>query len=128
MDETTPIKIGVAALFAALLIIFYVLRRLRIQQSRRRVGGIFARYFEGDMPLDQLAREAHGAASGRFLGSSECQALVQAAFQRAAEAKLADGTHSLEAEKRLLMALAAAKSEFGLPERYQSEGWKSGRE
>ena len=62
------------------------------------------------------------------MGSSECQALVQAAFQRSAEAKLVGKAHSLEIEKRLLTALADVKSEFGLPDRYQNEGWKPGRE
>ena len=62
------------------------------------------------------------------MGSPECQALVQAAFQRAAEAKLAGKAHSLEIEKELLAALANVKSEFGLPDRYRSEGWRAGRE
>ena len=62
------------------------------------------------------------------MGSPECQAFVQSAFQRAAEAKLAGEAHSLDAEKKLLTALAAVRSEFGLPERYRNEGWKAGRE
>jgi hypothetical protein len=54
------------------------------------------------------------------------QALVQAAFQRTADAKLAGNAYSLEAERRLLAALADVKSEFGLPDRYVSglEGGK----
>ena len=62
------------------------------------------------------------------MGSPECQALVQAAFHRAAEAKLVGRPHSLEIEKQLLTALADVKSEFGLPDRYRSEGWRAGRE
>jgi hypothetical protein len=56
------------------------------------------------------------------------QALVQAAFQRTADAKLAGNAYSLEAERRLLAALADVKSEFGLPDRYVSEGRRAGRE
>jgi hypothetical protein len=87
-----------------------------------------AEYFNGDLPLDQLARRAREVASRSFIGSRDCQALVQAAFQRSAEAKLASKTYSLEIEKQLLAALADVRSEFGLPERYRSEGWRAGRE
>ena len=92
------------------------------------MGEFLAGYFSGDLPLDQLARQAQEVASPSFMGSPECQALVQAAFQRSAEAKLAGTAHSLEIEKQLLVALADLKSEFGLPDRYQSEGWRAGRE
>ena len=128
MDERTLINAGVAALVAALLVALYVIRWLRLRQTKRRMGECLARYFNGDLPLDQLARRAQEIASRRFTGSPECQALVQAAFQRSAEAKLAGKAHSLEAEKKLLTALAAVRSEFGLPDRYQNEGWKAGRE
>ena len=125
MDQRTAINVGVAALIAALLIAAYVIHWLRLRQTRRRT---LAGYFNGDLPLDQLARRARDVASQRFIGSPECQALVQAAFQRAAEGKLAGRAHSLEIEKQLLAALADVKSEFGLPERYRSEGWRVGRE
>ncbi len=128
MDEATAIKIGVAALIAALLIVVYVVRGLRLRATNRRMGEFLAGYFNGDLPLDQLASRAREVASRRFMGSPECQALVQSAFQRAAEAKLAGKSHSLEVEKRLLTALADLRSEFGLPERYKNEGWKAGRE
>jgi hypothetical protein len=36
--------------------------------------------------------------------------------------------HSLQIEKQLLAALADAKSEFGLLDRYRREGWRAGRE
>ena len=128
MDERTLINIGAAALIAALLIAAYVVRRLRLRETKRRMGEVLAGYFNGDLPLDQLARRAREIASRSFTGSPECQALVQAAFQRAAEAKLLGKAHSLEVEKRLLAALAAARAEFGLPERYRNEGWRAGRE
>jgi hypothetical protein len=132
MDEKTGINVGVAAvivaLLVALLVAAYVIHSLRLRQTKRRMGEFLARYFSGDLPLDQLARQAQEVASRSFMGSPECQALVQAAFQRSAEAKLAGTAHSLEIEKQLLAALADVKSEFGLPERYRSEGWKAGRE
>jgi hypothetical protein len=128
MDERSVTNIDAAVLIVALVVVAYVIRGLRLRQTKRRMGECLAEYFNGDLPLDQLARRARGISSGRFMGSSECQALVQAAFQRSAEAKLVGKAHSLEIEKRLLTALADVKSEFGLPDRYQNEGWKPGRE
>jgi hypothetical protein len=128
MDERTAINVGAAALIVALLVVAYLIRWFQLRQSKRRIGEFLAGYFDGDLPLDQLARQAREVASRRFMGSPECQAVVQAAFQRAAEAKLAGKAHSLEIEKQLLTALADVKSEFGLPDRYQNEGWKAGRE
>ena len=128
MDERTPINVGVAALIAALLVVAYVIRWFRLRAAKRRMAEFLASYFNGDLPLDQLAGRAREIAGLRFMGSSACQALVQAAFQRAAEAKLAGRAHSLEIERQLLTALADVKAEFGLPERYRSEGWRAGRE
>jgi hypothetical protein len=128
MDERTVMKVGAAALIAALLGAAYAIRWIRLRQTKRRMAECLTAYFNGDLPLDQLARRARDVASRRFMGSPECQALVQAAFQRSAEAKLPGTAHSLEIEKKLLTALAAVRFEFGLPDRYQSEGWKAGRE
>jgi hypothetical protein len=128
MDERTVINVGAAALVAALVIAAYVIRWLRLRETKRRMGDFLAGYFNGDLPFDQLAQRAREVASRSFLGSPECQALVQAAFQRSAEAKLAGKAHSLEVERNLLTALADVKSEFGLPDRHVSEGWRAGRE
>jgi len=128
MDERTVINVGAAALIAALLIAASIVRGLRRREAKRRMREWLARYFNDDLPLDQLARRARDTASRRFMGSPECQALVQAAFQRSAEAKLEGKAQSLEIEKRLLAALADVKSEFGLPDRYRTEGWRAGRE
>jgi hypothetical protein len=128
MDERAAINVGGAVLVAALLVAAYVIRWLRLRETRRRMGELLANYFNGDLPFDELARRAGEVASRRFMGSPECQALVQAAFQRSAEAKLAGKAHSLEIERKLLTALADVKSEFGLPDRYRSEGWRVGRE
>jgi hypothetical protein len=128
MDERTVTNVGVVALIAALLVVGYLIRWLRLRQTKRRMGEFLARYFDGDLPLDQLAQRAREIASWRFMGSSECQALVQAAFQRSTKAKLAVEAYSLETERKLLTALANVKSEFGLPDRYRNEGWRAGRE
>ena len=128
MDERSATNIGAAVLILALVVVAYVIRGLRLRRTKRRMGECLAEYFSGDLPLDQLAQRAQEVASRRFMGSSKCQALVQTAFQRSAEAKLAGKAHSLEVEKRLLTALADVKSEFGLPDRYRNEGWKPGRE
>ena|SRR5271166_5471947 len=127
MDDQTTIKLGVAAAIAVLLAVaVYVFRKLRLRQTTRRASEVVARYFNGELPLDEVARRAPEVASRRFTGSPEFQALVQTAFQRAAETRLVP--YSLEVEKTLLRALAALKLEFGLPDRYQNEGWKPGRE
>lgn len=128
MDDRIAINIGAAALVAALLVAAYLIRWLRLRQTKRRMAEFVTAYFNGDLPLDQLARRAQKVASRRFIGGPECQALVQAAFQRSAEANLAGKAHSLEIENQLLNALANVKSEFGLPDRYRNEGWRAGRE
>ena len=128
MNNSAAINGGAAPIIVALLVAAYLIRWFRLRQTKRRMGEFLAGYFDGDLPFDQLARRAREVASRSFLGSPECQALVQAAFQRSAEAKLGSQAHSLEIERQLLSALADVKSEFGLPDRYQSEGWRAGRE
>ncbi len=128
MDQGSAVKVGVAALVAVLLVVAYFVRESRRREMKQRIGEYLAGYFSGDVALDQLIRRTREGASPSFIGSPECQALVQAAFQRTAEAKLAREGHSLDAERKLLAALAAVRAEFGLPERYQNEGWKAGRE
>jgi hypothetical protein len=128
MDERTVIDVGAGALVAALVAAAYVVRWFRLRATKRRMGEFLAGYFDGDLSLEELAQRAGEVASQSFLGGPECQALVQAAFQHTAESKLAGEAHSLDAEKKLLAALADLKLEFGLPDRYASEGWRAGRE
>jgi hypothetical protein len=127
MERGAAISVVLLLAVVAAAVSFLAVRFSRLR-AKRALSELLAGYFNGDLPLGQLARRAREIASRRFTGSPECQALVQAAFQRSAEAKLAGGAHSLEIEKQLLAALAAVRSEFGLPDRYQSEGWKAGRE
>ena len=63
-----------------------------------------------------------------FTGSGEFHALVTAAFQRAAAARLALYQHTVEDENKLLRSLAALKGELGLPDLYRIEAWRPGRE
>jgi hypothetical protein len=127
MDERSVVIAG-AALIVALLAVGYFIRWLRLRDTKRRMEECLPGYFNGDLPLDRLTKLAREIAGRGFTGSPECQALVQVAFHRAAEAKLAGKAHSLQIEKQLLAALAGVKSEFGLPDRYRSEGWRAGRE
>jgi hypothetical protein len=128
MDKRTVFDACAAALIAALLVVMYFIHWRRLRETKRRMEEFLAGYFNGDLPLEQFARRAREVASRRFMGSPEFHALVQAAFQRAAEAKFAGTAHSLEIEKQLLAAHADLKSEFGVPDHYRGKGWRAGRE
>jgi len=124
--SVTEIVLVTAIVVAALLFLYFVWRRSR-NNTKRLIGDLLKDYFEGKMAIEHVGQQGRKVTSQRFLGSSEVFALAHAAFQRAADAKLAQG-YSREAEKRLLSLLAALKNEFGLPERYLIEGWRAGRE
>jgi hypothetical protein len=117
----------VAAIVVAALLFFYVVWRQRRKRTKRLIGELLNGYFEGRMAVEHVGQQARKITSRRFLGGSECLALTHAAFQQAADAKFTQG-YSLEVEQRLLNLLAKLKSEFGLPERYLTEGWRAGRE
>ena len=85
-------------------------------------------YFHGDMPADQVGRQARELASPHFLNSAEFYSLAVAAFQSVADAKLTFQPNSKEDESKLVRMLAALKSEFGLTDRYKIEGWRAERE
>jgi hypothetical protein len=80
------------------------------------------------MPANQLGQRTREIASRQFIGSEEFYSLAITAFQTAADAKLGQQTHSLEDETNLLRLLADLKTEFGLTDRYQIQGWRAGRE
>ncbi len=125
MDKTGTIVIVVAALAAAIVFLVNRLRRLR---ARRPMMELLSAYFRGEASLDQIARRAREVVPRHFTSGDEFQSLAVAAFQSAAEAKLARKPHSMKDESELLHLLAALKNEFGLPDRYQVEGWRAGRE
>jgi len=117
----------VTAIVVAALLCLYVVWRQRRNRTKRLIGELLKDYFEGRIAVEHVDQRAREVTSRRFLGGPEFFALTHAAFQHAADAKLAQG-YSREVEQRLLSLLAALKSEFGLPERYRIEGWRAGRE
>ena len=123
----TILGIGGAILIAIFLSIYLAYRR-RLARTKRLMTELLNRYFDGDLPADQVGQRAGEIASRRFLRSAEFYSLAISAFQRAADAKLAHQAHSIEDENNLLRLLAALKREFGLTDRYQIEGWRAGRE
>jgi hypothetical protein len=117
----------VAAIVVAALLCLDVVRRQRRNRTKRLIGELLKGYFEGQTPVEHVGQRAREITSRRFLGGAEFLALTHAAFQQAADAKLAQ-RYSREVERTLLDLFAALKSEFGLPERYRIEGWRAGRE
>lgn len=117
----------VATIVVAALLCLYVVWRHRRNRTKRLIGELLKGYFEGRMAVEHVGQRAREITSRRFLGGPEFFALTHAAFQQAADAKLAQG-YSREVEQRLLNLSAALNSEFGLPERYRIEGWRAGRE
>jgi hypothetical protein len=85
-------------------------------------------YFKGDMPAAQLGRRTRQIASQHFTHSNEFYAMVVSAFQGAIDATLAQQPHTKQGEMKLLSAMAAAKTEFGLTDLYQVEEWRPWRE
>ena len=50
MDERIAINVGAAALIAVLLVAAYIIRWLRVRETKRRMGEFLAKYFNGDLP------------------------------------------------------------------------------
>ena len=126
MERTGIISI-VAGVLVVGIVFVYLFRRLRRLRAKRRMRELLSGYFRGGMPADQLGRRTREMAD-HFTRTAEFQALAIVAFQGAAEAKLVRQPHSMEDESELLRLLAALKNEFGLPDRYQIEAWRPGRE
>jgi len=129
MDSDTIISIVQAVLLAAILLFIYLAyRHRRLRAKRVKMMDLLRRYFDGDVPAGQLGPRTRGIANRHFIQSPEFYSLAIAAFQGAADARLAPEHHSSEDERKLLGRLAALKTEFGLTDRYQIEGWRAGRE
>ena len=125
MDKTGIIVIVVATFAAAIVFVAYRYRQRR--RARRPMMEVLNAYFRGEASLDQVAVRAREVAPRHFTSGDEFQSLTVAAFQSAAEAKLAHKAHSMKDESELLHLLAALKNEFGLPDRYKLEE-RPGRE
>jgi hypothetical protein len=117
----------IAAFVIAILLCAFVVWRHRRNRAKRLIGELLKGYFNGRMTVDQVGRRAREITSRRFLGGPEFFALAHVAFQQAADGTLAQG-YSREVERRLLSLSAALANEFGLPDRYRTEGWRAGRE
>ena len=127
MDETAA-RAGIAALIAAIAIAGYLIYRLLAARARHRMQALFTAYFRGEMTADELGERARTTPGHRLLGSSELLALAAAAFQHAVDEKLGHRAHSTADTDKLLRTLAALKLQLGLPDLYQAEGWRVGRQ
>jgi hypothetical protein len=125
--SVTIIGIGGVILIAIFLSIYLAYRRRRVR-TKRLMTELLSRYFRGDIPADQVGERTREITSRHFTRSAEFYSLAIAAFQTAADAKLANQAHSKEDEDKLLRLLAALKGEFGLTDRYRIEAWRPGRE
>ena len=106
---------------------FYFLWNCR-RRAKRLTTELLKGYFQGDIDARQFARRVRELGDYSFTGGAEFYASATAAFQRAADAQLAHYPHTKEDESKLLRSLAALKEEFGLPDLYRTEAWRSGRE
>ena len=126
MDQPTAFAILLAACIAAILIVAAVYRYRRLRATRL-MHGLLEDYFQEKIGVEQLGQRARESVGRRFVGGNESFAEVASAFQHAVNTRLPP-RHSVEDESKLLRMLAAARSEFGLTERYKNEGWRAGRE
>jgi hypothetical protein len=129
MDGDTIMYIVWGLVLLGILIWFvlaYWNRRLHIK--RLLLMDLFTDYFRGDVPADQLGQRTRQITSRHFMGSAEFYSLAIAAFQGAVDAMRGPQPHTEEQQKNLLRLLAALKNEFGLTDRYLTEGWRAGRE
>jgi hypothetical protein len=129
MNLDTLSSIVAGAVLVAILVTGFSVYWLRRRRTKRLlILELLKEYFQGGMPSDQLDKRIREIAGRHFTRDAELYSLVIAAFQRAVEAKLVHQAHSKEDEIKLLSSLATLKKEFGLPDRYQIEAWRPGRE
>jgi hypothetical protein len=115
MDRVTFVVIVLAILAVGCAAVYFLRNRRR--RAQRLTMELLEQYFQGDIAADQFARRLRESGDYGFTGSAEFYAAVTAAFQRAAEAKLAHRPHPVEDENKLLRSLATLREEFGLPDR-----------
>jgi len=127
-EDTLSIVVGAAILVALLLLMYLAHWRHRFRVRRSLVLGLLEEYFQGEVPVDRLSKRTREIAGHYFMRDAALYPLVIIAFQHTVDEKLADRPHSNEDETKLLGLLATLKKELGLPDRYQIEGWRAGRE
>jgi len=129
MANDTIINIILGAFVLGILAASYVaLRRRRLRAHRLAMMDLLQRYFQGDVPVDQLGRRTRELVPRHFIYGSEFYSLAIAAFQGGVDAIRAHRTPSKEDETKLMRLLAALKQEFGLTELCKSQEWRPGRE
>jgi hypothetical protein len=127
-SDVLSIIVGGAVLVAILIVISFIHYRRRRSIKMARIMELLNRYYQGDLPLDQLGKRTREIANRHFMRSAELYSLVIAGFQDTVDAMLARQVRSKEDERKLLSLLAALKKEFGLTDRYRIDAWRSGRE
>ena len=123
MDRVTFVTAVLVGLIVGSAIVYFLWNCRR--RAKRLTTELLKGYFQGDIDTRQFARRMRESGDYGFTGGAEFYALATAAFQRAADAQL---PHTKEDESKLLRSLAALKEEFGLPDLYRTEAWRSGRE
>jgi hypothetical protein len=127
-NETFSYIVWTAVLVGAVLLVYLERHYHRLRIERLQVLEVLKHYFQGDMPADEVGRRMRAITGRGFVRSTEFHSLAVTAFQRAIDAKLADRSHSGEDERKLMGLFAALKNQFGLTDRFQIEGWLTGRE
>ena len=126
MDRVTVVIILLALLAVGSAAVYFLWGRRR--RAKRLTIELLNGYFQGDIDARHFAQRLRESGDYGFTGRREFYALVTAAFQRAAAARLALHRHTVEDENKLLRSLAALKGELGLPDLYRIEAWRPGRE
>jgi hypothetical protein len=103
--------------------LWFYLSHLRHRRRTKRllIIELLKRYFEGDIPVDQIGQRTRAIANRHFIQSREFYSIAIAGFQHAVDAKLANRSHSEEHKKKMLSLLAVLKKEFGLTDLYRVE-------
>lgn len=127
-EDTISIIVGAAILAIILLSASFAHWRHELRARRLVILDLLKNYFQGRLPIDRLGERIREVAGRYLMRDTVLYALAIAAFQHAVDEKLAAPAHSYDEQTRLLGLLAALKKEFGLPDRYQIEGWRAGRE
>ena len=129
MDNDIFSGIVWAAALLGILISFCLAQWRRRQHTKRLlIRELLKRYFQNDVPANELRSRIREISNYFFMHSTDLFALVIAAFQRAVDEKLAHEENFKEDERKLLSQLAVLKRELGLTDLYQIEGWRAWRE
>jgi uncharacterized protein YeeX (DUF496 family) len=129
MDIDVFSSIVWATALIGVLISFCLSQWRRRQRTKRLLmKDLLKRYFQNDMPANELRSRIRKMGNYYFMRSSELFALVIAAFQGAVDEGLAHREDFKKSERKLLAQLAALKKELGLTDLYQIEGWRARRE